>query len=110
MKICAKYVYPNHDGTLLEASQVLSPFIVYKCKTKFNRFVLMPKSNQDGMNDMFIFACLSGIRVCQGKGSPFALYSKVKSMLDSESEDLVQIKVSEMHPEIKDIVCSALAR
>lgn len=61
------------------------------------------------MNDMFIFACRSGIRVCQEKGSPFALYSKVKSMLKSGDGELVQIKVSDMHPEIKYIVCEALS-
>lgn len=107
--LIAKWVYETTNGEILNSSDILCPFVIYKRSKRWNRFILLPSESQREISDIILFASEKGITSCCIEKHP-VMYKKILSFLNAENEHNITVSNSEEMAEIRDIVCKEIIK
>ena len=107
----AEYRLPLPDGGNISFEEAFSPFIIYAVKKRQESYLLIPKQNQHGLKGIIIVATEAGIRICQHKGWPSTLVSKIRQMINCKDQNIIlKIDYSNIPTDLQDVIVDNLIK
>ena len=104
--IVAKWCKQLPDGKMITLSEILSPFTIYRIRKRYNTFLLVPR--QEELSDIIIIANEAGVRLCCNGSWPKSLFRKLRELIQTKGENLLEPVHPDSMSDIQDIVCSRL--
>lgn len=99
------------NGQLVSENDVLSPFIIYTYTFHPGLYILVPKPEQRGLQNIAIVCNQNGIRVINYKGWPQSLASKIATSVACNSDgNFKQEGINHIPTDVRDVICEQLIK
>ena len=106
--ITAEWCKQLSNGDFITESQILSPFNIYSDRKRFGSFLLIPKSEQQGLCNIIIIANRAGVRLFQHGSWPKTLVSNVLMLTHCSENKRLEFITPDAMLDLKGIVCEGL--
>lgn len=107
----AEFRLPLPDGGHISNEEAFSPFTIYAVSKRQESYLLIPKQDQECLHGIIVVATEAGIRICLHKGWPKMFVSKVRQVLDCNSQHkFIKIDYQNIPTDIQNSIVDKLIR